>query len=146
MSNVKKCWQIFWSIYLRPKFSTQMPWLFIIKICFTIKVNSVCGAGRDIRNLCHKLNSQGPALRILCLSVASPRDPVPGSWVSRSQFQGPECQGPVSQGPRVPSPRVSDPGSQGSRSQGPWSRVSGPDFRLRHSEYALIYMNMSNCS
>ena len=64
-----------------PEFSTQMPKLFTIKICFTIKVNSICGAGRDTRNLCHKFNSQGPALRILGLRVPtpSPRDPVPGS-------------------------------------------------------------------
>ena len=55
------------------KFLTKMPLLFVIKICFTIKVNSVCGAGRDAKNLCHKFNSQGPALRILGVKVAIPK-------------------------------------------------------------------------
>ena len=88
-----------------PEILTQMPYL--IKICFTIKVNSICGAGRDTWNLLHKFNSQGPALRILGLSVAY------------SKFQGP-ISGVL--GVRVPclrvpglgsqSPGVSDPGSQ----------------------------------
>ena len=56
-----------------PKFWTQMPSLFIIKICFTNKVNSICSAGWDTRNLCHKFNFQGSALRILGLRVASPK-------------------------------------------------------------------------
>ena len=68
---------MFWSIYLRPKFSTQKPKLFIIKICFTIKVNSICDASQDTRNLCHKFNSQGLALRIQGLSVASLKSQEP---------------------------------------------------------------------
>ena len=79
-----------------PRFSTQMPWLFIIKICFTIKawrklIQSVVRVG--ILGMCHKFSSQGPALRILGLRVASlksrrpssrvlsVRVPVPGFWV-----------------------------------------------------------------
>ena len=93
-----------------------MPKLFIIKICFTIKINSICGVGRDTWNLCPKFNSQGPALRILGLRVAisnsqapisrvlgvkvpCPRVPVRGSCVSGSRAPG-------SQSPRVPAPRV----------------------------------------
>ena len=52
--------------------------------------------------------------------VASPRDPVPWSWVS---------------GSHVPGSHV--PGSQ---SQGPGSRVSGPDFRLCRK-----YRQKENC-
>ena len=107
--------------------STQMPQLFIIKICFTIKFNSIYGVGRDTRNLCHKFNSQGPYLRILGLRVASPksqgpssrvlclRAPVPGSWVSGSRVsesQSPGSQDLESQGPRVPGLKVPGPESQ----------------------------------
>ena len=74
---------------------------------FASQINSICGAGQDIRNLCHKFNSQGPALRVLGLRVASPKSQgsssrvlvvlvlvVPGSWVSGYQS------------PRVPGPKV----------------------------------------
>ena len=90
-----------------------MPELFIIKICFTVKVNSICGGGSNIRNLCHKFSSQGPALRILCLRVGSPK------------FQGPSSR---VLGIRIPCPRILFPVSW--VSQRPGSRVSGPDFRL----------------
>ena len=111
-----------------------MPQLFIIKICFTIKVNSICGAGQDTRNMCHKFNSQGPALRILDLRVVNSkyqgpssgivgiRVPVLGSWVS-----GPCVLG--SQSPRSQIPRVPGPGSQGPRVSSLsvlWSWISGP--------------------
>ena len=130
---------MFWSIYSRPKFSTRMPYLFIIKICVTIKVNSICGAGRDTRNLCHKFSSQGPALRILDLRVANSKSqgsssgvlgvrvPVPGSLVSGSCVIGswsprsliPESQVSESEGlefqcPRVPDLRISGPKGPGS--------------------------------
>ena len=106
---------MFWFIYSRPKFSTQMPQLFITKICFRIKVNSIYGVGRDTRNLCHKISSQGPALRILGLRVASPKSQVPGLRVSSL---------------RVPGSRVSV------------SQVSDPDFRLCH-EFTQIFFKMS---
>ena len=114
---------------------------------FRIKVNSVCGVGWDSRNLCHKFNSQGLALRILGLRVASPKFqgsssrvlgvripcskvPVPGF-----QFQGPVCQSPrvpESQSPslRVPGLRVLGLRVLGLRNQGPGFQVSDPDFRL----------------
>ena len=122
---------MFWSIYSRPKFSTQMPQLFIIKICFTIKVNSICGAGRDTRNLCHKFNSQGPTLRILDLRVANPKSQGPSSGVLGVRVL---CLRVLE--PQVPDSRVSR--SQGIKSQCPWvsgisvlgSQVSGPDFKL----------------
>ena len=89
-------------------------------------------------------------LRVLlspfCVSgsqIASPRDPVPESWMSGSLFQDPQCQGPKSQSSWVPGPRAMDSGSQDPRVSSrsvPWSWVSGPDFRLclqRHSRRVL---------
>ena len=95
---------------------------------FTIKVNSTCGAGRDAINLCHKLNSQDPTLRILGLSLASPKSQRPSSKVLSVRVS---CL-------RVPESRVPglrDSGfenlqSQGYGSQGLGSRVSGPNFKL----------------
>ena len=102
---------------------------FIIKICFTFKVNTICGAGRDTRSLCQKFNSQDPTLRILGLRVASPK------------FQGPNSRVPCPRilCPRVPEfqdlgPRAPDPGSQVSESQ-----VSGVDFRLCCYDNICIY-------
>ena len=76
----------------------------MMKICFTIEINSICGVGQDTWNLRHKFNYQGPALRILGLRVAIPipRDLLLGSsWVSvshvpESRSQDLESQGPVS--------------------------------------------------
>ena len=122
---------MFWSVYSRPKFSTQMP--FIIKICFTIKVNSICSAGRDTRNLRHKLNSQGTALRILGLSVTSCKSQGPNSRVLGVRVP---CL-------RVPESRVSvsqvsgsqDPGSQGLRVSGPGSQVLILDYAILKESY-----------
>ena len=122
-----------------PTFSTQMPWLFIIKICFTIKawkklIQSVVRV--EILRIC----VTSLILRVLRSGfwvpesqVPSLRDPVSRSWVSGSQFQGPGCRGPVSLGPRAPESQVSglrvlDLRFPGSLASG--SRVSGPDFRL----------------
>ena len=102
------------------KFSTQMLQLFIIKICFTIKVNSICGADLDTRNLCHKFISQGSTFRILGLRVASPKSQAPSSRVLCIRVS---C-------PRVPGVRVSESQAPGPKPQGPGSQVSGPDFRL----------------
>ena len=107
-----------------PKFSTQMPQLFIIKICYTIKVNSVCGASRDTRGLCHKFNSQGPSFRILGVRVASPNFQGPKSRILNVRLL---C--PRSQSHSFPGLRVLGPGSQGLRVAGLW--VSGyPGFRV----------------
>ena len=113
---------------------------FVIKICFTIKINSICGAGQDTCNLRHKFNSQGPALRIMGLRVAIsnsqspssralgvrvPCSRVPESWDTAPQ--SPRSQGLRVLGLRFPGLsvpvlrvlksrvldlRVSDPGSQ----------------------------------
>ena len=105
-----------------PKSLTLMSQLFIIKICFTIKVNSICRAG--YLESASQVKSQGPIVRILGLRVAipksqgpisrvlgvrvpCPRNPVPGSWVSGSSVQGPEvpgCPVPESQVLGSPSP------------------------------------------
>ena len=104
--------------------------LFVIKICFTIEINSICRAGQGT----YKFNSQGTALRFLGLRVAisnsqgpiskvpgvrvpCPRIPVRGSFVSGSRVPG-------SQSPRVPTPRVSGLRVSGSRVSG--LRVLGP--------------------
>ena len=89
-------------------FLTEMSQLFIIKICFTIKVNSICGTGRDTWNLRHNVNAQGPVLRILGLRVA----------ISKSQGLISIVLGVRVSCPRVPGPRV-----PGLRVSG--SRVSG---------------------
>ena len=120
---------MFWSICSRPKFTTQMPQLFIIKICFTIKVNSICGAGGDTRNQGLRVaspKSQGTSSRVLGVRVPCFRVP---------ESQGPGFQSPGSQRPRVLNLRVPIlrvPGSRGlgSRVSGFWSRVSRPDIRL----------------
>ena len=95
--------------------------------------------------MCHKLNSKGPALRILGLGVASPmsqgpisgvlgvRAPVLGSWVSGSHVSG--SQSPRSQcpGSRVSRSRVSGsqgPGSQSLRDLGPRSQVLIFDYAV----------------
>ena len=104
-----------------PKFFTQMPQLFIIKIFFAIKVNSIWGAGRDTRNLCHKFHSQGPALRILVLMVANSKSQGRKSKVPVIQFQGSVSQ--------IPSSLIPESGVSG-------SQVSGLNFRL-----CLFYIN-----
>ena len=131
---------MFWSIYSRPQFSTQKLQLFIIKICFTIKVNSISGAGLDTRNLCHKFNSQDPALRILDLRVANPKSqgsssgvrgvrvPVLGSWVSGSCVLG-------FQSHRFQLPRSRVSGSQDLKSQCPRAAsLRGPGLRVSGSQ------------
>ena len=118
------------------KFSTQMHQLFIIKICYTIKVNSICGASQDTRSLHHKFNSQGPALRFLGVTVPCPRVPVPGSWMSGSSVPG-------SQNQRFPGPRVSGPwsqdlGSQGPRPQGQGSHGLDPGSQVLILDYVIF--------
>ena len=155
---------MFWFIYSRPKFSTQMPYLFIIKIRFTIKVNSICDAGRDTRNLCHKFISQSPALRILGLRVANPKSQGPSSGVLGVrvsclrvlEFQVPESRvlvpglrvpesrvsvshGPGSQCPRVPGLRAS-----GSRVPGPGSQVLIVDCAFLKCSKPSIFQETSN--
>ena len=113
---------------------------------FTIKVNSICGAGRNTRNLCPKFSSQGLALKTLSLRVAisksqgpssgilDVRVPVPGSWVSGSLVSGSQSsriQGTRVPGPSVPSSRVSE--SRVSRSQGP-----GPRSQVLILDYVLL--------
>ena len=126
-------------------FWSQMPYLFI-KICCTIKINSICGAGQDTWNLRHKINSQGSALRIVGLRVTisnsqgpisrvlgvrvpCPRVSVRGSWVSGSRVPG-------SQSPRVRTPKVPGLRVRGSRVSGSW----GPGSQVLILDYALVIM------
>ena len=106
-----------------------MPQLFIIKICFTIKINSVCSVGQDTWNLRHKFNSQGHALRILGLRVT-----IANSQGLISRVLGVRVQCSRVPTPRVPGLRVS--GSWVSGSWGPGSQVSGPGSQVLILDYA----------
>ena len=144
-------------------FWPRCPSFFIIKICFRIKVKSICDAGRDTCKMHHKFNSQGPALRILGLRVAiyksqgviyrvpCSRVTVQGSWVWGSHVQG----------FRVPGYKVADSSVSGSRVPKvssrrvlgvmvPESQVSGswgPGFQVLILDYAnKIDFNESNSS
>ena len=110
-----KCQNVLVHLLEYLSFRLRCPQFFIIKICFTSKVNSVCGVGRDTRNLCHKFNSQGPTLRILGLWIASPKS-----------------QGPSS---RILGVRIPCPGSQG-----PWSQVLILDYAIiNHDCFSYFY-------
>ena len=112
-----------------PKFLIQMPQLFIIKICFTIKVYSVCVARQDTWNLRHKFSSQDPALRILglrvaisksqgpisrVLSIRVPCTKVPVTWSQMSGFRVP---GSLLTGSQIPGSQVSESQVPGLRSR-----------------------------
>ena len=107
-------------------FSTHM--LCPFKICFTNKVNTICGGGQ-----------------LLVTGSLVSGSHVPGSQVLRPRVPVPESQGTKSQGHRVLDPRVSDLRDPGLRSQGPGSRVSGPDFRLCPSELNSISSVFLRC-
>ena len=100
-----------------PKFLTQMPELFIIKIWFTIKVNLWCGSGYlesvsqvQFSGSCSQdCGSQGRNFQ-----------------VPETHIQGPGCQGSKILCLRVP----------GLRSQGP--RVPGPSSQVLILDYALF--------
>ena len=99
-----------------PNFRLRCPSFLLSNLCFIIKVTTICGAGRDTRNLCHKFSSQG-----LCFQESGFQgnmSQVPGAY-----FQSPVCQGTVFQVPRVPGSRV--PGSRVSGSQSPGSQSPG---------------------
>ena len=103
-----------------------MPQLFIIKICLTIKANSICCTGQDTWNLRHKFNSESLALRILGLRVAISkfRGPI-------SRFLGvrvPESQDPSFQSLGSQVLRVLGSQISGLRVLGPGSQVSILDY------------------
>ena len=147
-------------------FWLRCPSFFIIKICFTIKVKSICDASPDTCKMHHKFNFQGAALRILGLRVAISKSQglisrvlgvrlpcskasVQGSWVWGSRVQGPRVPGyrvaesrvSGSRIPRVPDRRVLDPMVQGSRLSRSWD----PGSQVLILEYANnIDFNESN--
>ena len=104
-------------------FSTHMPNPF--KICFTNKVNTICGGGQLLVT-----GSQGPITRTLVVRISCPR------------VASPKAQGLTSQGHGFPGPRISGlrvPGLMVPGSQGTGSRVSGPDFRLCRAKQLMNY-------
>ena len=88
-----------------------------LKICFTNKVNTICGGGQLLVT-----GSQGPITRVLvvrisCPRVASPRAQSPSSRVSGSQGLG----------------------SQRRRSQGPGSQVLILDYAILDCSEGVVY-------
>ena len=112
-------------------FSTYMPCPF--KICFTNKVNAICGGGQLlVTGWVPRSHYEGPGCQdVPCPRVASPKaqgssSRVPGSHVSGSQCLGSQSlgsQGPGSQGLRIPGSQVS-----GLRVPGPGSQVLILDY------------------
>ena len=112
---------------------------FVIKICFTTKINSICGAGQDSWNLSNKFNFQGPALRILGLRVA-----ISNSQGLVSRFLG--VRTPCSRVPESQGLGSKSPGSQTPRSQGPGVsdlRVPGLRSQFLILNYAVGKVNFS---
>ena len=112
---------------------------------FAPQLKLIQSASRVTRSLCHKFNFQGPALKIVGLTAASPNFPRPRSSVLSVRIPF----------PRVPAlgSRVSGsylPGLQGHRFPGPGSqrhgpRVSDPDFRpcFRARGFVLLVSSLS---
>ena len=95
------------------------------KICFTNKVNTICGGGQLLVT-----GSQGPITRTLVVRIPCPR------------VASPKAKGLTSQGHGFPGPRISGlrvPGLMVPGSQGTGSRVSGPDFRLCRAKQLMNY-------
>ena len=120
-----KCQNIFVNVLvhlLEPlSFWLKCPSFLLSKLCFIIKVSTICDVGWDTRNLCCQFHLQGPALRILGFRVTCPKPHglssrvlgvkvlcprVPKSQDHGSQGLHPGSQCPGSQSPRVPGPRV----------------------------------------
>ena len=79
-----------------------MSYLFIIKIYFTNKIDTICGGGQLLVSGSQSPISRVPSVRFPCLriqgsEVTIPKVPVPGSKSPRSRVPGPESQGPGSQ-------------------------------------------------
>ena len=139
-----KCQNIFVNVLvylLEPlSFRLRCPGFLLSKLCFIIKISTICGAGQDTRNLCHKFNSQDLALRILSFRVTCPKSQGPSSRVLGVRVlcpRVPESYSPrfLVLGLRIPGLRSQDPGSksswpQGSGSQGLGSQVLILDYVL----------------
>ena len=101
-----------------------------LKICFTNKVNTICGGDQLLVT-----GSQSPITRVLGVRIPCPR------------VASPKAQGPRFSGLKVPGSRVSGLRVLGSRSQVSRSRISDPDFSLCHylscnsycAEYQIYY-------
>ena len=116
-------------------FRLRCPSFLLSKLCLTIKVSTICGAGRDTRNLCHKFSSQDLALRILGFRVICPKFQETSSRVLGFGYPVPGSQSPRVMVPRfsilglrVPGIRVPGSKSQSSGSQGPRSQVLILDY------------------
>ena len=124
MSNVKIFWEMFQSIYskhLSQVFDLDALQRFVIKICFTVEINSICRAGQGT----YKFNSQDTALRFLGLRVAISNSQGPISKVPGVRVPCPRIpvRGSFVSGSRVPGSQLLEP--RVSVFQGPGSQVSG---------------------
>ena len=131
------CQNILVNVLVHPlehlSFQLRCPSFWLSKFASQLKLFKSVGGGQGIRNLWHKFNSHGPASQILGLRVTSPKSKGPSSRVLGIRVL---CL--RTRRSRVSRPRVSgsqDSGSQGLLSQSPWSRVSGPDYRLRPGKH-----------
>ena len=113
------------------------------KICFTNKVNAICGGGQLlVTGWVPRSHYEGPGCQdVPCPRVASPKaqgssSRVPGSHVSGSQCLGSQSlgsQGPGSQGLRIPGSQVS-----GLRVPGPGSQVLILDYARKSSCESIL--------
>ena len=120
MSNVKIFRWIFWSVYSTPLFFDSDAVAFCYQNLF--KINTIFGTGQHTRNLCNKFSYQSSAIRILCLTVASPKSKDASSRALSITAPCPRIKilGSLVLGSRVPGLRV------------PGSPFSGPDLRICH--------------
>ena len=110
--NIPRFYFCIWA----PTFSTRMP--SPLKICFTNKVNTICGGGQLIVT-----GSQGPGCQDHMSQIHKSQGPG-------SQIQSPRVLSLRVTGPRVLGLRVPDLTVLILRYQGPGFCVSSPDFRL----------------
>ena len=114
-----------------PTFSTYMSQLFIVKICFTNKINIISGGGQLLVSGSQGSISRVPSIRFFVVESQVARSQLQGPWVPSSRIPSSKSRGPRSgvSGSRVPDIRV--PGSDVSGSQGPRSQCPGiPGLRV----------------
>ena len=98
-----------------PTFSRHMPCP--LKICFTNKVNKICGGGQLLVT-----GSQGPTTRVPGVRIPYPR-----------------VTSPKAQGPRALSLRVWRPGSRVPNPRVSGLRVPGPGFQVLILDYGIFF-------
>ena len=80
-----------------PTFLTYMPYLFIIKICFIKKVNTICGVGQLLVSGSQGIISRVPGVRIYVPGLQVPSLSIPSPGVPGLESHGLGSEGPGSQ-------------------------------------------------